>query len=63
MLNCYSNEVIRTFDTAFPESIAIERITEEGEHTNVTAFCREYSLVTELIELHRDGKVKSFEVK
>jgi len=63
VFNENSDEVIRSIKDAFPESVAIEAINEGAEQTSITAFCREYALVTELIELHKDGKVVCFEVK
>jgi len=58
-----SDEVLRVLDTSFPESVAVENITENGGQTHVTVFCRERALIAEVDELHREGKVTQYTVK
>ena len=53
------NEVIRVLDTSFPESVTLENVTD----TNVTVFSRERCLVTEVEQLHREGKINKYTVR
>jgi hypothetical protein len=54
-----SDEVLHVLDTLFPESVALENITDN----HVTVFSRERSLIAEVDELHQDGKVIQYTVK
>ncbi len=58
-----SGEVLHVLDTAFPESVALENITENGGQTHVDVFCRERALISEVDSLHREGKVIQYTVK
>ena len=58
-----SNAVLHILDTSYPESVALENITESDGHTHVTVFSRERALIGEVDELQREGKVTQYTVK
>jgi hypothetical protein len=54
-----SGEVIRTLMESFPESVALENVSD----TRVTVYSRERALIGEVDELQREGKVTQYTVK